>query len=666
MPYKGQEKRKYIRLKSVFPVEFSLIFMDGRRHLKKYQGFTHDVSKGGLCIRVRDLELDDVKALHARQAKLHICINISLPLFKKPIYAICSVAWLEETKKDSSGRLYSIGASYEEIEPRQKNRIINYARRLKWTPRITAVIIVFLLVGLLTTYVYQNRIRQQNSTLVARLVEVSERRNDIFKRLNNLNQTKIFLEKKIRLHQNKIKRLEDAISAAAKTEAEIENAVSTTAKTETKEKRTGAEEERLEIAKLQDELLMLQQQNLDLKDKIATITEGEILLERQLADIDAEASILQRANIQKMRDWISTHRNRRTGLVISYEGDKKVAGWSFTYDGALAVQAFLLFDDIKKASSILVFYKNKARKQNVLFYNAYDAQTGNPVEYTIHSGPNLWLAIAASKFTKYTGNPEYLKMAEDIADIMISVQKQTEDGSIKGGPGLNWVSTEHNMDAYALFNMLYELTKKEKYKQAKEITLSWLSMSAYNKPQGRFNRGKGDATIATDTFSWAIASIGPEVLKENGMDPDGIMEFAEAECKVKTQFYRPNGRSIKVVGFDFTKATHIGRGGIVSCEWTAQMIVAFKLMADYHRAQGNTKKASIYSRKAEYYLMQLGRMVISSPSPSGQGESCLPYASIDNVDTGHGWRVVKGRRTGSVAATIYYIFAQRGYNPLKL
>ena len=246
------------------------------------------------------------------------------------------------------------------------------------------------------------------------------------------------------------------------------------------------------------------------------------------------------------------------------------------------------------------------------------------------------------------------------------MQSQSEDGGIKGGPKVSWVSTEHNMDAYALFNMLYELTKKKKYKQAEETAFSWLKMSAYNKPQGRFNRGKGDATIATDTFSWAIASTGPQMLKENGMDPDRIMEFAEKECRVNVQFYRPDDISTEVIGFDFAKAAHLGRGGVVSCEWTAQMVVAFRIMADYHQARGDIEKSSVYSKKAEYYLTQLSKMVISSPSPSGQGEGCLPYASIDNVDTGHGWRVAKGKRTGSVAATIYYIFAQRGYNPLKL
>ncbi len=59
-------------------------------------------------------------------------------------------------------------------------------------------------------------------------------------------------------------------------------------------------------------------------------------------------------------------------------------------------------------------------------------------------------------------------------------------------------------------------------------------------------------------------------------------------------------------------------------------------------------------------------MIITSPSKMGQGRGCLPYASQDNVDTGHGWRSPKGRSTGSVAGTAYAIFAWSDYNPFDL
>lgn len=612
MPHKGAERRQYIRLNSYFPVEFSLIFLDARKPPIKYQGFTHDVSKGGLCIRVKDLKNADLQALLNNEAKLQVDISISPPLFKKSISAVCKTEWLEKTQQEQTGStLFSIGVSYERISPQDLNRILLRARSMIWAPRLAVVAIVVLLSSLLTVYTMQDKARQQNIALIKSLTETSQKQNEIFEKLNNLKQTKIFLEKKLTQSQDEIQRLH-------------------------------------------------------LTNKIADITKGEASLEKELTAITTQSIATEQASMEKMKDWVLIHRNRKSGLVLSYEGDNAYKDWAFTYDQALAVQEFLLSRDVEKAKAILDFYIDKAAKEFGLFYNAYDAQAGACVEYNIHSGPNLWLAMAACKFVKHTNNAKYLKMAESIADKMISMQNNSHDKGIKGGPGADWVSTEHNMDAYALFNMLYDITGKEKYKTAGDAALMWLKDSAYNKPQSRFNRGKGDSTIATDTFSWAIAAIGPDVLQKNGMDPDAIMEFAETECKVRTQFLRPDGEAIEVTGFDFSKAQNIGRGGIISCEWTAQMVVAFEIMSDYHKQKGDIDKAGEYSRKAKYYLMQLTKMVISSPSPSGQGQGCLPYASVDNVDTGHGWRAPKGRSTGSVAATIYYIFAHRGYNPLKL
>jgi hypothetical protein len=150
------------------------------------------------------------------------------------------------------------------------------------------------------------------------------------------------------------------------------------------------------------------------------------------------------------------------------------------------------------------------------------------------------------------------------------------------------------------------------------------------------------------------------------MDPDQIVDFAETNCLVSTYYKRPNGERLKITGFDFGKYQNLARGGIVSSEWTAQMIVTLRIMADYHARQDDFQKADYYTKKADFYLSELEKMLIVSPSKIGRGEGCLPYATQDNVDTGHGWRVVNGSRTGSTAGTAYTIFAKYNYNPLML
>ena len=231
---------------------------------------------------------------------------------------------------------------------------------------------------------------------------------------------------------------------------------------------------------------------------------------------------------------------------------------------------------------------------------------------------------------------------------------------------MSWYSTEHHLDAYAFYKMLARVTNMNKYEQAAEKTLSWLVRHTYDRQDLPVKRGKGDSTIATDTYAWSIAAIGPAKLRSLGMDPDKIMEFVEENCVVEVNFNRPGGQVVKIQGVDFAPQRNVSRGGVVSSEWTAQMVVSFKIMADYYSKNGQADKAVVYQSKADNYLGQLGNMIISSPSPSGQGEGCLPYATQDYVDTGHGWMTPKGKHTGSVSGTAYTIFAYYGINPLEL
>ena len=699
------ERRKYIRLNSCFPVEFSLFFSAGNPVSQQYQGFTCDVSEGGMCLQAKNIKPEDADIIVSKKPRLNLLIQI--PLWGKPIEAQAEIAWVKKDENSQPKNNFHIGLLYIYLEVQDRNRIIKYARRLKWLPRIalSLLLVVFMALGMLSFY--HLKVTSENKSLVKQIVAASEVKSDIERQLNEVKVRKDMLESALSKGIISTNSLESEIVQIEKKstdekqrlDAQLEQVLLQQKQLESQIARLSDEKispdemaykvtrsrlsnlnseveilqvELAEVVKkanlekedLQGRLTRFQEENIRLKDQITVTVEGEVLLEEQLARIRYETGQIEKANIDKMLQWIRVRQIQRTGLVLSYEGDPDLKDWGFIYDQALAAQAFLSMGETARTRDILVFFNQMTKRSDGLFYNAYDIKTGNPKEYVVHSGPNIWVAITACQYTYWTKDIAFLELAENIASKIINMQGLSSDGSIKGGPDTDWVSTEHNLDAYALFVMLYRLTERQKYSEAASTALNWLKIAAYNREEGRFMRGKGDATIATDTFSWAIAAIGPEVLSENHMDPDGIMEFAEAECKVETKFYRPEGRSVDVAGFDFAKASNVGRGGIISTEWTAQMIVAFKMMAVYHKNKGDFEKERIYNFKAQYYLAQLGKMIVSSPSPTGQGQGCLPYASMDNVDTGHGWRVASGRRTGSVAGTAYYIFAYKGYNPL--
>jgi outer membrane murein-binding lipoprotein Lpp len=633
-----QQRRKYIRLDSVFPVQFRILSLDGKRFLSDWlQGFTSNIGKGGICLSVNNLNQELAQILKNQQAKLSL--EIEMPVTRNPISALAKVTWVEDAAAEANR--YLIGLSYEEIDRCQNSRIVRYT----WTKKVFApfalLLIVLLALGFALDSVVNLKLIQGNKALVEQLVKVLQESSIAKQKIKEIAKDRQDLQLKIQALQLRIQTLE-----------------------EEKEKKENIKSS--EIKQLNSLLDKLSQEKGSLQEELIAIQLRENVVTEDLLRLDKRKATLEKANLDKMYKWLKVHQNQRTGLVMSFEGDNDIAGWAFTYDQSLAIQAYTNYSDLERARKLLDFFQKKAKRIDGRFLNAYYVLDGSPAEYVVHSGPNIWLGIAALQYTKKTQDYSYFNLAEGIAEATIYLQNQDPEGGIRGGPNLEWYATEHNLDAYSFFNMLYKMTKKQRYAQARDKVLSWLVNHTYDKIDIPIKRGKGDSTIATDTYAWSIAAIGPEKLEELGMNPDRIIEFAEENCSVEVSYARPEGKSVKIKGFDFAPQKHLARGGVVSSEWTAQMVLAFKIMADFYYNKGMIAKARAYELKADIYLAELGNMIISSPSPSGQGETCLPYATQDCVDTGHGWMTPKGNRTGSVAGTAYTIFAYYKYNPLEL
>lgn len=636
--YLAKERRQYIRLDSVFPVEFRILSPDVKSFLSDWiQGFTNNIGKGGLCLSVNNLPSELAKVLKDKQAKLSL--SIEMPLAKEPVPAQAKVSWVKEVSQET--HKYLVGLSYEQINAQQNNRIIGYARMKKLFVPLTLSVIIILGLGFALNSFINIKLVKGNRALVEQLVKILQESTVAKQKIKKITKERQDLQLKIQGLQLRISTVE---GEKGKTEV---------AQTD-------------EIKKLNDLIASLSQERDALEGQLISLQHRENTVTEELLRLDKRKATLEKANLDKMYQWLKVHQNPHSGLVMSFEGDRDIENWAFTYDQALAIQAYSNFSDFERAKKLLDFFKKKAKRQEGMFLNAYYVNDGTPCEYIIHSGPNIWLGIAIIQYTHRAKDKSYLELAEELARAIISLQSQDREGGIRGGPTIKWFATEHNLDAYAFFKMLYKTTAKPVYLEAQDKALSWLVKHTYDKSDIPIKRGKGDSTIATDTYAWSIAAIGPEKLEELGMNPDRIIEFAEENCLVEVSYTRPEGQTMKIKGFDFAAQRNVARGGVVSCEWTAQMVLAFKIMADFYYQKGIPAKAHSYELKADTYLAQLGNLIISSPSPSGQGESCLPYATQDNVDTGHGWLTPKGSHTGSVAGTVYTIFAYYKYNPLEL
>lgn len=676
-----EERRRYKRLDTIFPVEFQVLDKELHPLSNWYQSFSQDISKYGICLTINSLSKEDFLKFEFEKADL--LLQIHSPLSEKSFLAYAKVAWTKKLQELPHPQFIT-GLKFTKVDESLINKLIDYVRikQFLWHTLQFLIFAMLLYLGLVAT----NNLRLQShniallgkySSLLKKDLDLSqnyeiltEEKQRLNKELSDSKLEMEILKETMRKVQDSKKLDIDSIekklveARGAKIETDSDAARFEELKRKLDQLKNTKEEE---TKKLQQEIAALKDNEKRLKNKLAEIAakESEIKEESSVAK-EEEKFVAEKLNNQ-LYNWIKSHQNQRTGLIVSYEGDYYFKDTSFTYDQALAVIAYILLGDVDKAKKGLDFFLNKAQRLKTGgFYNAYYANRGEVSEYIAHVGPNLWLGIAILQYTKKTADYTYINLAKQIADWIQLFQDK--EGGIVGGENINWYSTEHNLDAFAFFNMLYESTNEKKYKDIADSTLKWLIKYSFGNENVPINRGKGDSTIATDTYAWSIAALGPELLKKSNLDPDKILKFAIENCLITDDFIDRSGKTISVSGFDFSKYEHMSRakGGVISCEWTAQMILAFDIMADYYLLEGDLKNSTYYRNQTTKYLNDLNKMIITSPSALGRGEWCLPYASQENVDTGHGWRTPKGDRTGSVAATAYTIFAISKFNPLKL
>jgi PII-like signaling protein len=90
-------RRKYIRISTVLPVEFRIIDAENKHITPWMQGFTHDIGKGGLCLLINDLWWGFGDKLKAKNARLQL--NINIPFRAQAINAEAKVAWVSRKNK---------------------------------------------------------------------------------------------------------------------------------------------------------------------------------------------------------------------------------------------------------------------------------------------------------------------------------------------------------------------------------------------------------------------------------------------------------------------------------------------------------------------------------------------------------------------------------------
>lgn len=199
--------RRYIRLDTVFPVEFEIVSLDDKEVYSEFhQAFTRDVSEGGMCLEVNNLKEDLAEKLNTKAAKLRL--QIEMPFSSKPIAAVAETAWLKKIKEDHPNK-YLIGVSYEEISQKDRQGIINYARFMQVRPiLVTAAIVLLIFTVGITRFETTKKealqkeaekklvlIETERSKLVHMMDQLRASRGEMEARLKSFEQERLDLER---------------------------------------------------------------------------------------------------------------------------------------------------------------------------------------------------------------------------------------------------------------------------------------------------------------------------------------------------------------------------------------------------------------------------------------------------------------------------------------
>ncbi|MBL7070621.1 MAG: hypothetical protein ISS26_00405 [Candidatus Omnitrophica bacterium] len=256
----GSERRTFLRLDTVFPIEFQLIDKDDRGAISELkEGFTRNIGKGGIGIFAKTLKEHDKAFFDFKPGETKLKLNINVPLDKEPIEGYATVEWIER----EPGALidtYLFGVSYDFINEIEYDRIMSYVKWLRLKPKLIFLSLILLTAALVASATF--------------LVKESSRRIESEKLLRiSVDEGK--LAKSAREHaENKVKGIEETLDTLNKKQMAIQSAFVKLA------------EEKKALEKVSQ---MSEETRMDLEDQVEELARERELLEEQIEFDESEA-----------------------------------------------------------------------------------------------------------------------------------------------------------------------------------------------------------------------------------------------------------------------------------------------------------------------------------------------------------------------------------------
>ena len=144
----SQENRKYVRLESVFPVDFTIVRLQGDLPGIDWQrAQTNNVSEEGMCLETSQLTESTIKFLSQQNIMLEL--RMFIPPTQPAIKAVGEVVWYQKENDK-----FIIGLKFRSIIRSELDRILKHARWFKGVSTIAINISFIVFLGLLIFAMY--------------------------------------------------------------------------------------------------------------------------------------------------------------------------------------------------------------------------------------------------------------------------------------------------------------------------------------------------------------------------------------------------------------------------------------------------------------------------------------------------------------------------------
>lgn len=308
-----RERRKYIRLDTVFPIEFQVVEKEGRRPISELrEGFTRNIGKGGMGIFARTLKEQDKEFFNFVPNETQLKLIINIPLDKGPVDCFATVEWIEK----EPGPLvdtYRFGVSYDFINEIEYEKILSYVRWLHVKPKLMLITIALLIIAVISSLIFifkinERRIEGEKELMISRSESKQQERikEEAEQKVSDIETTLVTFERKYK-----------AVQAALKKLAEDKNILEKRSKLREEDKtelqyqfdELTREKELLE-ERIETELIEADEAGVDLPDTEKGVIEiAADRLRAEDANYNKFRELILNEKIQSLSAYVSSHRS---------------------------------------------------------------------------------------------------------------------------------------------------------------------------------------------------------------------------------------------------------------------------------------------------------------------------------------------------------------------